>query len=245
MSRFAIAIAALAAIGAVSGTAATRGVSEARPIVFAAASLTEVLPRVEPEGRYSFAGSNQLAQQIRLGAPFDVFLSASPVYTQDLHSEGLARKPIAFATNSLVIIVPRSNPQRIRSIYDLAKRPKLRLVVAGPNVPIGLYTREVLKRLGLLKVLRKAVSLEPDVKGIVGKIAFGEADAGFVYRTDARPVREKVKVIAIPPKSQPTVRYEAAIAAKPESLESAQAFVIALLSTEGRQTLRETGFGVP
>jgi molybdate transport system substrate-binding protein len=112
-------------------------------------------------------------------------------------------------------------------------------------VPIGLYTREVLKRLGLLKVLRKAVSLEPDVKGIVGKIAFGEADAGFVYRTDARPVREKVKVIAIPPKSQPTVRYEAAIAAKPESLESAQAFVIALLSTEGRQTLRETGFGVP
>ena len=245
MSRFAIAIAALAAIGAVSGTAATRGVSEARPIVFAAASLTEVLPRVEPEGRYSFGGSNQLAQQIRLGAPFDVFLSASPVYTQDLHSEGLARKPIAFATNSLVIIVPRSNPQRIRSIYDLAKRPKLRLVVAGPNVPIGLYTREVLKRLGLLKVLRKAVSLEPDVKGIVGKIAFGEADAGFVYRTDARPVREKVKVIAIPPKSQPTVRYEAAIAAKPESLESAQAFVIALLSTEGRRTLREVGFGVP
>ena len=53
-------------------------------------------------------------------------------------------------------------------------------------MPIGLYTREVLKRLGMLRVLRKAVSQEPDVKGIVGKVAFGEADAGFVYATDVR-----------------------------------------------------------
>jgi len=245
MIRLALAVVVIAAAGSTSGTASVRTASEDRPIVLAAASLTEVLPKVEPEGRYSFAGSNQLAQQIRLGAPFDVFLSASPVYTQDLYREGLVRKPVAFATNSLVIIVPRSNPQRIRSVYDLAKRRKLRLVVAGPTVPIGLYTREVLKRLGLLKVLRHAVSLEPDVKGIVGKVALGEADAGFVYRTDAGPVRDDVKVVALPPKSQPNVRYEAAIAAQPESLESAQAFLITLLSTEGRRTLREAGFGLP
>ena len=70
--------------------------------------------------------------------------------------------------------------------------------MAGPKVPIGLYTREVLKRLGLLRVLRKTVSLEPDVKGIVAKVALGEADAGFVYATDVRPVAGKVRVIAIP-----------------------------------------------
>lgn len=245
MIRFAVAIAALAAIGAVLGTAATRGVSAERPIVLAAASLTEVLPRIDPDGRYSFAGSNQLAQQIRLGAPVDVFLSASPVHTRDLYREGFVRKPVTFATNSLVIIVPRSNPQRIRSVSDLARRPKLRLIVAGPKVPIGLYTREVLTRLGLLNVLRKAVSLEPDVKGIVGKVALGEADAGFVYRTDTRPVAGKVRVITLPPKSQPTVRYEAAIATQPGSLESAQAFRTALLSPNGRRTLREAGFGVP
>jgi molybdate transport system substrate-binding protein len=245
MIRLALAVVVIAAAGSTSGTASVRTASEDRPIVLAAASLTEVLPKVEPDGRYSFAGSNQLAQQIRLGAPFDVFLSASPVYTQDLYHDGLVRKPVVFATNSLVIIVPRSNPQRIRSVYDLARRPKLRLVVAGPAVPIGLYTREVLKRLGLLKVLRHAVSLEPDVKGIVGKVALGEADAGFVYRTDAGPVRDDVKVVALPPKSQPNVRYEAAIAAQPESLESAQAFLITLLSTEGRRTLREAGFGLP
>lgn len=240
----------IAWVVAAAGVAGTTLASTSRPagdgpIVLAAASLTEVLPRLEPRGRYAFAGSNQLAQQVRLGAPFDVFLSASPVYTQELFREGLVNKPVAFATNSLVLIVPRSNPQRIRTVYDLAKRPKVRLVVAGPRVPIGLYTREVLKRLGLLKVLRRAVSLEPDVKGIVGKVALGEADAGFVYRTDVRPVAGRAKAIALPSKSQPTVRYEAAIATRPESLESAQAFVIALLSTEGRTTLRQAGFGLP
>ena len=129
--------------------------------------------------------------------------------------EQLARKPVAFATNSLVVIVPRSNPAKIKTVFDLAKRPKLRLVVAGPKVPIGLYTREVLKRLGLLRVLKKTVSLEPDVKGIVGKVALGQADAGFVYLTDVAPVADRARAIAIPARAQPTVVYELAIAAKP------------------------------
>ena len=219
--------------------------SEGQATVLAAASLTEVLPRIDASARASFGGSNQLTQQARQGFPFDVFLSASPQYTQALYAEGLVRKPVAFATNSLVLIVPRRNPARITSVTDLARRPKLRLVVAGPNVPIGLYTREVLKRLGLLRVLRKTVSLEPDVKGIVGKVALGEADAGFVYATDVRPVAGKVRVIRFPRSAQPTVVYEAAIAAKPRDLEAAQAFLIALLGAEGRSALRAAGFGLP
>jgi molybdate transport system substrate-binding protein len=240
--RAALACALLALVGAATATA--RRAAD-RPTILAAASLTEVLPRIEPDARYSFAGSNQLAQQIRQGAPFDLFLSASPVYTQQLFGDGLVRKPVPFATNALVLIVPRSNPQHIATVYDLGRRPKLALVVAGAKVPIGLYTREVLKRLGLLKVLRKAVSQEPDVKGIVGKVALGEADAGFVYRTDVRPVAGKVKAIALPPRSQPTVVYEAAIASGPLSLEQAQEFLIALLGSDGRRQLRAAGFGLP
>jgi molybdate transport system substrate-binding protein len=235
----------LAALAAAAASTAPGAATADRPIVLAAASLTQVLPRVEPKGRYSFAGSNQLAQQIRLGAPFDLFLSASPLYTRELFEAELVRKPVPFATNSLVLVVPRSNPQRLRTVYDLARRPKLRLVVAGPKVPIGLYTREVLKRLDLLRVLRKAVSQEPDVKGIVGKVALGEADAGFVYRTDVRPVAGKVRAISLPPKSLPTVRYDAAIAIEPRSPESAQAFLIALLGPDGRRELRTAGFGLP
>ena len=219
--------------------------TEGPATVLAAASLTEVLPRIDPAARASFGGSNQLAQQARQGFPFDVFLSASPQYTRTLFGEGVVRKPVAFATNSLVLIVPRRNPARIATVADLGRRPRLRLVVAGPNVPIGLYTREVLQRLGLLRVLRKTVSLEPDVKGIVGKVALGEADAGFVYATDVRPVAGKVRVIGFPRRAQPTVVYEAAIAARPRDLEAAQAFLIALLGAEGRAALRAAGFGLP
>jgi molybdate transport system substrate-binding protein len=213
--------------------------------VLAAASLTHALPAIDPAARASFGGSNQLAQQVRQGFPFDVFLSASPVYTQALYADGLVRKPVAFATNSLVLIVPKNNPARIAMVADLARRPKLRLVVAGPKVPIGLYTREVLKRLGLLRVLRKTVSLEPDVKGIVAKVSLGEADAGFVYATDVRPVEGKVRVVSFPRRAQPSVVYEAAIAVQPRDLAAAQAFLISLLGSDGRKALRAAGFGLP
>jgi molybdate transport system substrate-binding protein len=238
-------VAAVLALAASAATAAPNRPSAERPIVLAGASLTEVLPRIAPDGRYSFGSSNALAEQIRRGAPFDVYLSASPLYTQALRDEGLVRKPVPFATNSLVLIVPRSSPAKIKTVADLAKRKKLRLVVAGPKVPIGLYTREVLKRLGMLKVLRKTVSLEPDVKGVVGKVALGQADAGFVYRTDVKPVASRVRAIRIPARAQPTVTYELAIATRPQDVEAAQDFVIAVLGPEGRRELRSALFGMP
>jgi molybdate transport system substrate-binding protein len=244
-------VATAAALGAVVASAlaaaatARDDAAAARPVVLAAASLTEVLPRIAPEATYSFGSSNALAEQIRRGAPFDVYFSASPVYTQALNEEGRVRKPVAFATSSLVVVVPRSNPAKIRTIFDLAKRPKLKLVVAGPKVPIGLYTREVLKRLGLLRVLKKTVSLEPDAKGVVGKVALGQADAGFVYLTDVAPAATRVRAIAIPARAQPTVVYELAIALKPNDLEAAQDLVIAVLGPGGRRRLREARFGLP
>jgi len=244
MRRIAL-VAAVLALAAGAASAAPERPSAERPIVLAAASLTEVLPRIVPDGRYSFGSSNALAEQIRRGAPFDVYLSASPLYTRALRDEGLVRKPVSFATNSLVVIVPRSNRAKIRTIADLTKRPKLRLVVAGPKVPIGLYTREVLKRLGMLRVLKRTVSLEPDVKGVVGKVALGQADAGFVYRTDVKPVASRVRAIRIPARAQPTVTYELEIATRPQDVEAAQDFVIAVLGPDGRRELRAALFGLP
>ena len=219
--------------------------TEGPATVYAAASLTDVFPKVSPSSRFQFAGSNQLALQITRGAPADVFASASPVYTQDLYRNGVVEKPRAFATNSLVLAIPRSNPAKIHSVQDLAKRPKLKLVVAGVKVPIGLYTREVLKRLGLLRVLRKAVSQEPDVKGIVGKLALGEADAGFVYATDVRAASSRLIAIPLPKRSQPTVLYEVSVVKGSTNREGALEFVADLLSTDGRRELAKAGFGLP
>ncbi len=233
----------VAAVALVSGFTSTR--AEGPATVYAAASLTAVFPKVSPSSRFQFAGSNQLALQISRGAPADVFASASPLYTQGLFRDGFVEKPRTFATNSLVLAVPRSNPAKIRSVSDLAKRPKLKLVVAGQKVPIGLYTREVLKRLGLLRVLRKAVSQEPDVKGIVGKLALGEADAGFVYATDARAASSRLLAIPLPRRAQPTVSYEVAVVKGSKNREAALELVADLLSSDGRRELRKAGFGLP
>jgi molybdate transport system substrate-binding protein len=233
----------VAAVALVAGFTSAR--ADGPAAVYAAASLTEVFPKISPSSRFQFAGSNQLAIQISRGAPADVFASASPAYTQGLFRDGFVEKPRTFATNSLVLAVPRSNPAKIRSVYDLAKRPKLKLVVAGPKVPVGFYTREVLKRLALLKVLRKAVSQEPDVKGIVGKLALGEADAGFVYATDVRAASSRLIAIPLPRRSLPTVRYEVAVVKGSKNREAALELVADLLSTDGRRELRRAGFGLP
>ena len=236
---------AAAFVGLALLTGFTAASADGPATVYAAASLTDVFPKVSPGSRYQFAGSNQLALQIRNGAPADVFASASPVYTQDLFRDGLVEKPRLFATNSLVLAVPRSNPAKIRTVQDLVRRPKLKLVVAGAKVPIGLYTREVLKRLGLLRVLRKTVSQEPDVKGIVGKLALGQADAGFVYRTDVRAASSRLTAIELPVRAQPTVRYEIAIVRGAANRASALELVADLLGEDGRRELRRAGFGLP
>jgi molybdate transport system substrate-binding protein len=211
--------------------------------VFAAASLTEAFPRIDPAQHYSFGGSNQLALQIRNGAPADVFASASPKYTRDLFARRLVERPVALATNTLVVIVPRGNPAHIRSVYDL-RRKGVKLVVAGAAVPVGAYTETVLARLRLTGVLAHVVSREPDVKGVVGKVALGQADAGIVYATDARPVAGKVRVVHIPASAQPSVRYEIAVVAASPRRAAARAWVQKVRSKAGRAVLRSAGFGV-
>jgi len=216
----------------------------AKPSVYAAASLTEVLPRIQPAARYQFAGSDQLAYQIQQGASADLFLAASPKYPDQLYAQGLVERPVVFATNTVVLIVPRANPARIRSVYDL-QRKGIKLVIGAKGVPIGDYTRKLLANLDLTSVLENVVSEEDDVKLVVAKVALGEADAGFVYRTDVKPVGTKVYRIALPAKAQPTVAYEGAIVKAGSHKTEARALLRRLLSPTGRTRLRDAGFGLP
>jgi molybdate transport system substrate-binding protein len=211
--------------------------------VFAAASLTEVLPKISAEPRYSFAGSDQLAAQIQLGARADVFAAASPKYPHLLYQKGLVEKPIPFATNTLVLVVPKANPARIRGVMDLT-RPGVKVVVGDPAVPVGSYTLTVLRNLGIADdVLRNVVSRENDVKGVVGKVVLGEADAGFVYVTDVRPVRGKVLAIAIRESAQPHVAYEVSVVKGARHPVAAHRFVTALIRPPAQRILVSYGFG--
>ena len=213
--------------------------------VYAAASLTEVFPKIDSKPRFSFAGSDQLALQIRQGAPVDVYAAASPRYTQLLYQDGLVGKPVTFAKNRLIVIVPKSNPANIHSVYDLGKSG-VKVVIGDQGVPIGSYTRQLLDALGIKDaVLRNVVSQETDVKGIVAKVALGEADAGFVYRTDAKPVSAKVERVFLPSRAQPPVRYQLAIVSSTPRKVEARAFIRKVLSKRGRMLLGRAGFGLP
>jgi len=170
-----------------------------------------------------------------------VFASAAPLNTQRLFRAGLVDKPVTFTANRLALIVPRSNPAGIRSIYDLRSKP-VKLVVAAPAVPVGGFTLTVLRKMGLSSVLSKVVSRESDVKAVTGKVALGQADAGFVYVTDARPVTDQVTVVRIPAWAQPRVRYEIAVVARSSNKAAAQAWVKAILSSRGQTALKNAGF---
>jgi len=209
--------------------------------IYAAASLTNVFPQIDARQQYSFAGSNQLAAQIRQGAPADVFASANTALPQQLYEEGLVEKPVVFTRNALILIVPRSNPAKLKSVLDLRK-PGVKLVVAAKGVPVGDYTRVVLHKLGLDDALGNVVSNESDVREVLAKVALGEADAGFVYATDARTVRGKVATIGIRWSAQPIVDYAVAVVKRSKHVVAARVFVRRLLADPGQAKLRAAGF---
>jgi molybdate transport system substrate-binding protein len=209
--------------------------------IFAAASLTNVFPQITPKETYSFGGSNALAAQIQQGAPADVFASANTSIPFQLYDQGLVERPVLFTRNQLVVIVPKSNPANIHSVADLAK-PGVKLVVAATGVPVGDYTRTVLKNMNLSNVLNNVVSNESDVRNVLAKVALGEADAGFVYMTDARTVKGKVSTIGIRWTAQPRVSYAVAVVSSSRHKAAARAFVKMLLGKRAQAKLVAAGF---
>jgi molybdate transport system substrate-binding protein len=221
--------------------------AQAAPRVYAAASLRTAFPEIDGAPTYNFAGSNQLQTQIENGAPADVFAGASTKEAQALFRANRCTRPVTFATNVLVVLVPRSNPARISSIYDLNRGARKRLAVGTAGVPIGDYTRRLLQRMRLTSILdRNTVSFETNVSNITSKVALGSADAGFAYRTDATVAGDRVRRIRIPRWAQPPVRYQmCAVRRAGADTAGAQAFIRKVTSRAGRAVLRKWDFGVP
>jgi molybdate transport system substrate-binding protein len=211
--------------------------------VFAAASLTKVFPQIDGRPRFQFAGSDVLQAQIQQGAPADVFASASPKQAQALFHAGLVEAPVNFATNTLVLIVPKGNPGHVHTIYDLRKKGEA-LVIGDSTVPVGSYTRQVRAKLHLTGLLSHVKSNDTDVKQVVSQVALGQADAGFAYITDVNASGGMVKSIAIPKSGQPRVVYQIAVVKRGNGT-AARGFVSEVLSPRGRGLLKAAGFGLP
>ena len=215
--------------------------------VSAASSLKTAFTKYEPDARYSFAGSDVLAAQIKGGARPDVFASANTTLPQMLAKDGLVEKPVVFAGNRLVVAVPAGAQAKVKSIADLEK-PGVTIAAGSATVPVGTYTREAIGRLPgarSKKVLANIRSDELDVAGVVGKLTQGAVDAGFVYATDVQAAGGKLTAIQLPASLQPNVAYAAAVVKGSKHHDEAARFVSGLLKGRGAAALMEAGFDPP
>jgi molybdate transport system substrate-binding protein len=225
--------------------------------VFAAASLGDVFrelgAELERQGlriELNLAGTQVLRTQIEQGAAADVYAFADLDDAQALNARGLVRAPRVFARNVLCVVTPAGST-RVSALADLA-RPGVKVVMAAPAVPAGRYAGEVLERLekvgGLAtdyraRVLANVVSQEANVRQVLAKVALGEADAGFVYVTDAAG-NDRVAALPIPDAANVVALYGIGLVRADASPE-ARAFVEAVLGPLGRRILKARGFRLP
>jgi molybdate transport system substrate-binding protein len=219
--------------------------------VFAAASLTnafdELAKTYESQNpgwsvRLNDDGSDILAEQIEQGVAADVYAAASPKYPEQLQGDNLLGDTTDFATNTLVMIVPADNPAKITSVDDLTKGNG-KVVIGDGSVPIGSYTRDVLDGLGINIDDLNIVSQEQKVTDISAKVSLGEADAGFVYVTDAQAAGDKVQSVDLPADANATATYPIGILTDSTNQEAARRWIDLVMSSDGQQVLQSFGFG--
>jgi molybdate transport system substrate-binding protein len=250
------ALIALTVVAVVAGCGGDDEHSSGQParqplVVSAAASLKDAFTNYgndfsTADVKLSFAGSDELAAQIRKGVKPDVFAAANTKLPDELFAEGLVEKPTVFAGNELVIAVP-ADGSKIDSLDDLAASGT-KLAIGAKGVPVGDYTRKVLDALPAARskaIIANVRSNEPDVKGVVGKLTQGAVDAGFVYRSDVRAADDELKAIALPAELKPKVAYGVAVVKGAKHAAQARAFVRGLLDGAGAQALEAAGFLSP
>ncbi len=231
------------------------GVAEVR--VFAASSLTEAMKDLAQafEARHpatvvrlTFAGSQILRLQLEQGASADIFLSANVSHMDALAESGVIEDYEVFAENRLALVVPAASTGPVERFEDL---PRARRIVTGtPNVPVGAYAMTLIDRAAVRygpdfanAVRRNVVSQESNVRLVRAKVELGEADAAFVYVTDASS-SSRVRSIPIPPEVNVTAQYYLGVieaAANPAGQEA----LLAWVRSEGPAILLRHGFGPP
>ncbi len=216
--------------------------------VAAAASLTDVFAEVgeaftathpDVDVTFTFAGSSTLAEQIRQGAPIDVFASAGTAPMTPLVVESLVTDVSDFATNSLQIAVPPANPGSVRSLQDLAA---VTFVVCQDAVPCGIATDELFARNSISAI---PASYESDVRAVLTKVIADEVDAGIVYVTDIIAAGDAVAAVDIPAADNVTTTYQAAVTSDTDAPQAAADFVAFLSSDTAQAILSTAGFAAP
>jgi molybdate transport system substrate-binding protein len=252
-SRLHAILAALTLFGA-----ATLGVNaQAQQLtVSAAASLTDAFKELSPAFeasqpgvtlRLNFAASGTLLQQIKQGAPVDVFASADQTTMNRAQEQNLIASESRrdFARNSLVLIEPGQQALGLKTLQDLQQTEVRRIAVGqAATVPAGRYTQQSLEAAGLWQGLTAKFVLADSVRQVLDYVSRGEAEAGFVYRTDALAAGNKVRIVLSATGHDP-VSYPVARTAEAPQPKLAQAFLDFLQTDQAQAVLQRHGFTHP
>lgn len=182
------------------------------------------------------AGSSTLVQQLVDGAPGDVLITADEKNMNDAKEAGVVNDPVQLASNVMVMVVPSGNPGNINSIEDITDESTF--VLCDPQVPCGTVSESIIESKGLDIT---ADSLEHQVADVLGKVTSGEADAGWVYATDAAAAGDTVEVIEIEGAEEFTNGIFGAVVSESENPESAQQ-LLDLLADDFDKVWKEYGF---
>jgi molybdate transport system substrate-binding protein len=250
------------ACGGSRGTEAKNNPVNGQLTIYAAASLVEAFSQIGEEFEaarpsvkvvISFAGSQQIAQQVSQGAPGDLFASADVRQMENVINSGMVEpgSQREFIHNQLVVILPEDNPGQVYEFGDLA-RPSLEIIIAAEEVPVGAYSMQMLERAnqqpGLgsefkAKVQGNVVSYEENVRAVLTKIVLGEAEAGIVYMSDIDGIPEaELQVIPIPEEINISASYYIAPLVDSPNKQLAEDFISLVLSPNGQEILSDHGF---
>ncbi len=196
--------------------------------------------------RYNFGGSGELQKQIEAGAPVDLFVSAAARQMDELETKGLivpATRRV-FASNVLVAVKPVDSTVDIAKPRDLLGPRVQRIVIGNPKtVPVGQYTEESLRALGLWDRVQPKLVLSENVRQALDYVARGEVDVGFVYTTDAALRADRVKEAFRPAEdTYRPVTYPVAVVKDARQPALARAFIDLLVSAAGQAVLARLGF---
>ena len=230
--------------------------SAAELTVFAAASLSDALQEIAPAFtrtagdtvRFNFGASGTLARQIKEGAPADLIVSADELRVDQLDKAGLlvpgTRRTIL--ANQLVVIVAAENGAAVTSLTDLTKAEVRRIAIGEPaTVPAGTYAREFLEKAGLwTQVSDRTVPLD-NVRAVLAAVEAGNADAGFVYRTDALLSNKMRVAVLVPLAEGPKITYPVAVVRNSREPAAAKAFAGFLEGPEAQKIFAKYGFLPP
>ncbi|MCP3779029.1 molybdate ABC transporter substrate-binding protein [Paenibacillus sp. MZ03-122A] len=225
--------------------------------ISAAASLTDALKEIQHSYEsthtdiklnFNFGGSGALEKQIEQGAPSDLFLSASTKNMKSLVDQQLidTKKQKTWLTNELVAVIPADGTMNIASVTDLTKKEVKKVAIGIPeSVPAGNYAQEALMKAKLWDTLQSKLVQAKDVRQVLQYVETGNADVGFVYRTDALTSQKAKIAFEVNPKTYSLVEYPVGIVKATKHIQEAEDFYAYLQSQESLNIMDKYGFTIP